>query len=47
MVDSFDDSMDLTSDWKFVLMDLAGSHYAAICTKKDSSIQGANVFLQF
>ncbi|XP_027072872.1 uncharacterized protein LOC113775014 isoform X1 [Coffea eugenioides] len=43
VVDSFDDSMDLTSDWKFVLMDLAGSHYAAICTKKDSSIQGIQI----
>lgn len=43
MVESSDNSLDLPSDWKFGLLDLAGSHYAAICTKKDSAVQGKQI----
>ncbi|KAK1563389.1 hypothetical protein Q3G72_026943 [Acer saccharum] len=35
-----DDPENLTSNWKFALLDLAGSHYAAICVEKDKSIGG-------
>ncbi|KAI3471804.1 hypothetical protein Pfo_028457 [Paulownia fortunei] len=34
VVDSFDDPTDLTSNWHFLLLELANSHYAAICTEK-------------
>ncbi|KAL3532106.1 hypothetical protein ACH5RR_005627 [Cinchona calisaya] len=40
VVDSFDDTMDLTSNWQFILLELAGTHHAAICTKKDCTIEG-------
>ncbi|XP_068647690.1 uncharacterized protein [Aristolochia californica] len=29
---------DLTTNWQFALFQLAGSHYAAICVEKDTSI---------
>lgn len=32
-VESFDDPKIITSDWHFALMELDGSHYAAICTE--------------
>ncbi|KAK4833336.1 hypothetical protein QYF36_003032 [Acer negundo] len=31
---------NLTSNWEFALLDLACSHYAAICVEKDKSIGG-------
>ncbi|KAJ8534045.1 hypothetical protein K7X08_007369 [Anisodus acutangulus] len=37
---SMDDPNDLTSNWQFVLLELAGSHYAAICTEKDVADEG-------
>ncbi|XP_016465321.1 phosphopantetheinyl transferase isoform X7 [Nicotiana tabacum] len=39
-VDMFDDPSDLTSNWQFMLLELAGSHYAAICTEKDVTSEG-------
>ncbi|XP_019255569.1 PREDICTED: uncharacterized protein LOC109234158 isoform X2 [Nicotiana attenuata] len=41
-VDMFDDPSDLTSNWQFMLLELAGSHYAAICTEKDVTSEGNN-----
>ncbi|KAL5837136.1 hypothetical protein ACOSQ3_014305 [Xanthoceras sorbifolium] len=35
-----DDPENLTSNWEFALLDLAGSHYAAICVEKDKSTGG-------
>ncbi|KAI5664718.1 hypothetical protein M9H77_24041 [Catharanthus roseus] len=38
-VDPFDDPT-LTSNWKFILLELIGSHYAAICTRRDFAAEG-------
>ncbi|XP_057960677.1 uncharacterized protein LOC131152804 isoform X3 [Malania oleifera] len=38
VVDFLDDSKILTSNWQFALIELDGSHFAAICVKKDNSI---------
>lgn len=35
IVESSDDPKTLTSNWQFALLELTGSHYAAICKKKD------------
>ncbi|XP_062160231.1 uncharacterized protein LOC133867469 [Alnus glutinosa] len=40
VVDSFDDPKNLTNNWQFALLNLAGSHYAAICTEKDGTTGG-------
>ncbi|KAL2533526.1 4'-phosphopantetheinyl transferase superfamily [Abeliophyllum distichum] len=40
VVDSFDDPIELTSNWQFVLLELAGSHYAAICMENNVDIEG-------
>ncbi|KAL5545819.1 hypothetical protein UlMin_005506 [Ulmus minor] len=40
IVESSDDPEILTSNWQFALLELAGSHYAAICTEKDKLIEG-------
>ncbi|KAI3473360.1 hypothetical protein Pfo_030650 [Paulownia fortunei] len=40
VVDSFDDPTDLTSNWQFLLLELANSHYAAICTEKHGASEG-------
>ncbi|KAF5473873.1 hypothetical protein F2P56_005827 [Juglans regia] len=40
VVDSFNDHEKLTNNWQFVLLDLAGSHYAAICIEKDRTTGG-------
>ncbi|KAL0374858.1 UNVERIFIED_CONTAM: 4'-phosphopantetheinyl transferase gsp [Sesamum radiatum] len=37
VVDSFDNPTVLTSNWRFLLLELANSHYAAICTEKHGS----------
>ncbi|KAK4833880.1 hypothetical protein QYF36_012792 [Acer negundo] len=37
VVESSDDPENLTSNWQFALLDMAGSHYAAICVEKDKS----------
>ncbi|XP_074370655.1 uncharacterized protein LOC141711859 isoform X3 [Apium graveolens] len=34
VVESLEDSANHTADWQFALMELAGSHYAAICSRK-------------
>ncbi|XP_031278834.1 uncharacterized protein LOC116137287 [Pistacia vera] len=39
VVESSDDPENLTSNWQFALLDLAGSHYAAICVEKDKSTE--------
>ncbi|CAK9145139.1 unnamed protein product [Ilex paraguariensis] len=35
VVESFDEPTIRTSSWQFALLELAGSHYAAICTEMD------------
>ncbi|XP_022899266.1 uncharacterized protein LOC111412554 isoform X2 [Olea europaea var. sylvestris] len=40
VVDSFDDPIDLTSNWQFLLLELAGSHYAAICMENIGAVEG-------
>ncbi|KAM4102456.1 hypothetical protein ACJW30_06G001400 [Castanea mollissima] len=40
VVDSFDDPKNLTSNWQFALLELAGSHYAAICIEGDRTTEG-------
>ncbi|XP_015581586.1 4'-phosphopantetheinyl transferase isoform X3 [Ricinus communis] len=37
IVESFDDHKNLTSNWQLALLELAGSHYAAICMEKDKT----------
>ncbi|XP_059296236.1 uncharacterized protein LOC132049448 isoform X3 [Lycium ferocissimum] len=37
---SVDDPSDQTGNWEFMLLELAGSHYAAICTEKDLINEG-------
>ncbi|KAM3743786.1 hypothetical protein ACB098_06G001400 [Castanea mollissima] len=39
VVDSFDDPKNLTSNWQFALLELAGSHYAAICIEGDRTTE--------
>ncbi|KAL6559176.1 hypothetical protein OROHE_006545 [Orobanche hederae] len=40
IVDCFDETTDLTSNWQFVLLELANSHYVAVCTEKLSNPEG-------
>ncbi|XP_042019460.1 uncharacterized protein LOC121767285 isoform X2 [Salvia splendens] len=40
VVDSLDDPTDVSNIWQFSLLELDGSHYAAICTEKQSSLDG-------
>ncbi|EXB54576.1 4'-phosphopantetheinyl transferase [Morus notabilis] len=40
IVESFDDPNILTSNWQFALMELDGSHYAAICMEKAKLVEG-------
>ncbi|KAH9738143.1 ACPS domain-containing protein [Citrus sinensis] len=40
VVESSDDPENLTRNWQFALLDLAGSHYAAICIEKENSAGG-------
>ncbi|KAL0309510.1 UNVERIFIED_CONTAM: hypothetical protein Sradi_5893300 [Sesamum radiatum] len=40
VVDSFDNPTVLTSNWRFLLLELANSHYAAICTEKHGASEG-------
>ena len=37
IVESSNDPKDLTNNWQFALLELAGSHYAAICMEKDKT----------
>lgn len=34
--------MNLTSNWQFALVELAGSHYAAICIERAKTIEGGS-----
>ncbi|XP_047967612.1 4'-phosphopantetheinyl transferase HetI-like [Salvia hispanica] len=40
VVDSLDDPTDVSNTWQFSLLELDGSHYAAICTEKQSALDG-------
>ncbi|XP_075491537.1 uncharacterized protein LOC142529784 [Primulina tabacum] len=40
VVNSIDDPSNHTSHWQFLLLELAGSHYAAICTERHSATEG-------
>ncbi|KAB1222588.1 4'-phosphopantetheinyl transferase [Morella rubra] len=40
VVDSIDDPENLTNNWQFALLELASSHYAAICVEKDGTTGG-------
>ncbi|KAG6396846.1 hypothetical protein SASPL_143003 [Salvia splendens] len=40
VVDSLDDPTDVSNIWQFSLLELDGSHYAAICTEKQSALDG-------
>uniref|UniRef100_A0A0R5QMQ8 holo-[acyl-carrier-protein] synthase n=2 Tax=Salvia miltiorrhiza TaxID=226208 RepID=A0A0R5QMQ8_SALMI len=40
IVDSVDDPTNVTTSWQFLLLELGGSHYAAICTEKHSALDG-------
>ncbi|KAK1389660.1 L-aminoadipate-semialdehyde dehydrogenase-phosphopantetheinyl transferase-like [Heracleum sosnowskyi] len=40
VVEPLEDPASHARDWQFSLWELAGSHYAAICTKKDPAISG-------
>lgn len=42
IVESFDDPKNLTSNWQFALVELAGSHYAAICIERAKTIEGGS-----
>lgn len=44
VVESLEDPTNSASDWQFKLWELAGSHYAAICTKKDCAVKGEILF---
>lgn len=39
-MNSLDDPSEATSSWQFLLLELSGSHYAAICTEKLSALDG-------
>lgn len=40
VVDSLDNTENLTSNWQFMLLEFASSHYVAICTEKDVNTKG-------
>lgn len=40
IVETLEDPTNCDDDWKFSLLELAGSHYAAICTKRDRAVKG-------
>lgn len=40
VVDSLDNVENLTSNWQFMLLELASAHYVAICTEKDVKTKG-------
>ncbi|GAB4856378.1 hypothetical protein Ancab_014298 [Ancistrocladus abbreviatus] len=39
VVETIDDSMNLTSHWQFALLELAGTHYASICMEKNDTLE--------
>ncbi|KAF8044126.1 hypothetical protein BT93_A2188 [Corymbia citriodora subsp. variegata] len=40
IVKSLEDVNSFSSNWQFALLELAGSHYAAICMEKDEAVEG-------
>ncbi|URD99956.1 4'-phosphopantetheinyl transferase superfamily [Musa troglodytarum] len=40
MIDTASDSENLTANWQFALVELSGSHLAAICMEKDENMPG-------
>ncbi|XWS43404.1 hypothetical protein CRYUN_Cryun16bG0100700 [Craigia yunnanensis] len=40
IVESSDDPTNLTNNWQFALLEVAGSHYATICMEKDKTVGG-------
>lgn len=40
MIDTASDSVNLTANWQFALVELCGSHLAAICMEKDENMPG-------
>ncbi|XVE96408.1 hypothetical protein REPUB_Repub02eG0219300 [Reevesia pubescens] len=40
IVESSDDLVNLINNWKFGLLEVGGSHYAAICMEKDTVVRG-------
>ncbi|XVE75949.1 hypothetical protein DITRI_Ditri12bG0133400 [Diplodiscus trichospermus] len=40
IIESSDDPTKLTNRWQFALLEVAGSHYAAICMEKDKIVGG-------
>ncbi|GER41883.1 4'-phosphopantetheinyl transferase [Striga asiatica] len=40
IVESLDETTDITSNWQFVLLELANLHYVAICTEKPGDVEG-------
>lgn len=45
VVEPLDDpTTNSTSNWQFALLELAGSHYAAICRENDSNSEGKAFF---
>lgn len=40
-VDSLEKTKKWSGEWKFALLELANSHYAAICTEDDQASGGA------
>ncbi|KAL3358101.1 hypothetical protein AABB24_015312 [Solanum stoloniferum] len=40
VVDPLDNTENLTSNWQFMLLEFASSHYVAICTEKDVKTKG-------
>lgn len=45
LIEPSNDPKILTSNWQFSIMELAGSHYAAICTEKDKLAKGICVYI--
>ncbi|XP_010266645.1 PREDICTED: uncharacterized protein LOC104604115 isoform X2 [Nelumbo nucifera] len=40
LVEAFDDPKSLSNNWQFGLLELANSHYAAICMEKENILEG-------
>lgn len=43
IVKSLDNLNSFSSNWQFALLELAGSHYAAVCMEKDEAVEGKNL----
>lgn len=47
VVESLEDPTNSANDWQFALWELADSHYAAMCTKRDCSVKGNIIVLYY